>query len=142
MYNEYTYTDVRISSSWSSLKHFYTQTDLWPSTTKWNTLKAESQLRFITHCNKIVYTFWCKNDYSIFKSYGMLNIAIYGIIQNFTEIWAVKNCKFVCISMGQSRRKCSITPLFCHIFIAKSVCYDCVWYNEDIERICKKIKKC
>ena len=37
---------------------------------------------------------WLLYDFSI-KSYSMLNIAMYDIIQNnFTEIWAVKDCNF------------------------------------------------
>ena len=55
------------------------------------------------------------------KSYEMLNIAMYNIIQNnFTEIWAVVDCQqFMCTSLGhRSCTKCSITLSF-HIFIEK-----------------------
>ncbi len=40
--------------------------------------------------------------------------------------------------MGRSGSKCSITPLFCHIFIGKSVYWDCAWYNEYLGRIYQK----
>ena len=45
-----------------------------------------------------------------------------------------------CTSMGQSRRICSTAPLFFHIFIEKSVCHDCVWYDKDLEGIYQKMK--
>ncbi len=40
--------------------------------------------------------------------------------------------------MGQSRRKCSITPLFFHIFIENNVSQDYVWYDKNLERIYQK----
>ncbi len=46
----------------------------------------------------------------------------------------------MCTSMGQSRSKCFITPLFFHVFIEKSVCDYCVWYDEYLGRILSKIK--
>ena len=75
------------------------------------------------------------------KSCKMLNIAMYDVIQNnFTEIWAVKDYNLcVLIWANQEEYDCSITPLFFHIFIEKkSVCHDCVWYDEDLDRIYQK----
>ncbi len=80
---------------------------------------------------------WLLSDFPI-KSYGMLNIIVYDIIQNnFTEIWAVKRLYFMCTSMGQSRRKWSIISLFFQIFIEQSVFHDCIWYK-DLETIFQK----
>ena len=42
--------------------------------------------------------------------------------------------------MGQSGSKGSITLLFCHIFIGKSVYCDCTWYDEYLGRIYQKWK--
>ncbi len=42
--------------------------------------------------------------------------------------------------MGQSGSKCSITPLFCYIFIGKSVYCDCAWHGEYLGRIYQKWK--
>ncbi len=42
--------------------------------------------------------------------------------------------------MGQSGGKCSLTPLFCHIFIGKSVYCDCAWYDDYFGRIYQKWK--
>ena len=42
--------------------------------------------------------------------------------------------------MGQSWRKYSKTRLFFQSFIEKSVCHDCFWYDEDLERIYQKWK--
>ncbi len=39
------------------------QVNMWPSTTKWGSLRGISKKYFIT-MNTICYTFWCKNDYS------------------------------------------------------------------------------
>ncbi len=43
--------------------------------------------------------------------------------------------------MGESGSKCSITHLFCHIFIGKSVYCDCAWYEEYLGRIYQNLKK-
>ena len=67
------------------------------------------------------------------KSYEMLNIPMHDIIQNnFTEIWAVKECN-LCVLLWDN--KCSIILLSFHIFIGKGVCHDCAWYDEYLERI-------
>ncbi len=46
----------------------------------------------------------------------------------------------MCTSLGQSKRKCLITPLFFHIVVERSACHDYVWYGEDLERIYQKLK--
>ena len=47
---------------------------------------------------------------------------------------------FVCKHMSQSRRKCSITLTFFHIFIEKGACNDFVWYDEHLGRRYQKWK--
>ena len=56
---------------------------------------------------------------------------MYDIIENF-----VKKMWFVCTSIGQFKRKCSITTLFIHLYIEKCVCYD-----EDLESVYQKWNK-
>ncbi len=97
---------------------------LWPSTTKCCSLRRVSKVRKVFHCNKHYFLhIWCKKwllcDIPI-KSYKMLNIPMYIIQNNFTEIWAVKDCNLCVLnSMGQWRSKCFITPLSFYIFIEK-----------------------
>ncbi len=74
---------------------------LWPSATKWGSLRGVSKVRKVFCCNKhyflhILMQKWLLCDIPI-KSYKMLNITMYNIIQNnFTEKWAVKDF-FVCV---------------------------------------------
>ncbi len=70
----------------------------------------------------------------------MLNIAIYSITQNnFTEIWAVKDCNLYVLL--QVRQEENVPQhIFSSRFSLKSACHDCVWYDEDLERIYQKQK--
>ena len=63
----------------------------------------------------------------------MLNIGMYDIIQNnFKEIQAVKDCHLC----GPIKKKMFHNTSF-QLFIEKCFCHDCVWYDEDLERITK-----
>ena len=96
---------------------------MWPSATKWGSLRGVSKLRKVLHCNKHYFL-------HILMSKSMISFKITS--QRF-GLSKIVICDFVCTSMGQSSRKCSITRLFFHIFIEKSVLNDCVWYDEDLD---------
>ncbi len=81
---------------------------MWPSATKWGSLRGLSKSRMIIHCNKhnylhILMQKWLFYDIPI-KSYSMLNMIMHDIIEtNFIEIWAQKDCN-LCITLWASQK--------------------------------------
>ncbi len=81
---------------------------MWPSATKWGSLRGLTKSRMIIHCNKhnflhILMQKWLFYDIHI-KSYSMLNIVMHDIIENiFIEIWAQKDCN-LCITLWASQK--------------------------------------
>ncbi len=61
----------------------------------------------------------------------------YESIQNFAEVWALKNCNYV--QTYRSRSKYSTTHLFFHIFIKKMFVRIFVFYDEQLQ-IYKNLK--
>ncbi len=89
-------------SNFILVKFYILLHNMWPSATKWGSLRWVSKLRRVLYCKKpyFLHTLmqkWLLYDYLI-KSYVMLNIAMYWIIQNnFTEILVVKDCNLCVI---------------------------------------------
>ena len=101
---------------------------LWPSTTKWGSLRRILNWeKYFIEINKHYFLhvlmqklFRC--DIPI-KSCEMLNIPIYDIIQNIvTEIWVVKDCNLCVLLCSNQEANVPITPLSSHIFISKKYC--------------------
>ena len=97
--------------------------NLWPSITKWGSLTGLSKLKkkknFIG-IKTIFHTFWCKNDNSVMFLSKVLKCWTSPCMMSFkitSQRFGLSNIVICVYSYRLSWRKCSITPLFFHIFI-------------------------
>ncbi len=78
---------------------------------------------YLIAINTIFYTLWCKNDYSV--TFLSTCLQRFGLSKIVTYV-------YFC---GPIKQKCSKMPLSFQICTEKSVCHDCVWYDEYLGRI-------
>ena len=112
---------------------------LWPSTTKWGSLRGVSKLRKVYVHKHFLYTFWC-NDYSvIFLSITRMletTRSYKNVENNFTKIWDLKDCNvhFYLPIKKQMFHNTSFLPHF-----RRKLCL--VWwrYRKNISKKKKKI---
>ena len=104
---------------------FLLSSHLWPSAIKWGSLRMHIKIEESTSLQKSLFPKQCDAKWLLCNTcirIRSLNITMYDIIQNnFTEIWAVIDYN-VLRWVGHQGAKCSVTPLFFHIFIIKSLC--------------------
>ena len=81
-----------------------------------------------------------QNDYSaiLLSKIEKLNLAIYDINyhskQLYTEIWDVKDCNLRVFLLASQEKNVPYNVSFLPHYQWKSVCHDCVWYDEYLGR--------
>ncbi len=93
-------------------------------------LWGEYQKYFIA-INTIVYTFWCKYDYSVIflSKVAKCWTSPCTIFQTILQRYGLSKIVIYVYFYGLIKKQMFHNTLFFHIFILKSVCDYCVWYD-------------
>ena len=118
---------------------------MWPSVTKWGSLRGVSKLRKVFNCNK-----------HYFLHILIQKWLLYDFLSKVTKCWTLPymmSCKITSQGFGLlkilicmyfygpiKKKMFHNTSFLPHFHWKKSVWHDCVWYDKDLERIISKMK--